>query len=270
MDDLSDVRDLYNGAWDVEADRLARHQLEADLTWRYIDECVSEASNVLEVGFGTGYYTFGLARRGHRVTAIDLSDEFARRCQSMAEKLGFAESINFQVGDARQMDAVESEEFDAVLLMGPLYHLVLEEDRLRALREAFRCLRPGGIILSSLISRFAVLADQIKKNPNWIDDQERVWSHIREGHRPDYVPRVGFRGYFVRTDEIAPLHQSAGFEMVKMAGVEPVISTDDESYNQLEGKRRELWLDLLYHVSGEESMIAGSRHILYVGRRPAT
>ena len=52
-----------------------------------------------------------------------------------------------------------------------------------------------------------------------------------------------------------------------VAGVEPAISADDESYNRLEGKQRKLWLDLLYEVSSEKSTIGASRHILYIGKR---
>ena len=72
----------------------------------------------------------------------------------------------------------------------------------------------------------------------------------------------------MRLDEIAPLHETVGFRTLKIAGVEPAISADDESYNTLEGKQRDLWLDLLFEVSAEKSMLASSRHILYVGQKP--
>ena len=73
---------------------------------------------------------------------------------------------------------------------------------------------------------------------------------------------------FVRLDEIAPMHETVGFRTLKIAGVEPAISADDASYNTLEGKQRDLWLDLLFKVSAEQSIVASSRHILYVGQRP--
>lgn len=68
--------------------------------------------------------------------------------------------------------------------------------------------------------------------------------------------------------EIAPLHEEAGFRTLVLAGVEPAISADDESYNRLEDTRRKLWLDLLYEISTEESIIAASRHLLYIGVKP--
>ena len=237
-----------------EANRLERHQLEAEITWRYLKLYLPPRGRLLEVGFGTGFYTFLLARRGYQITAVDLADEYVTRCEVRAEELDLSDRVDFRTGDARTLDGIPRGKFEAVLLMGPLYHLLLETDRRAALRSAYACLKPGGVILSALISRFGILGNLIKENSSWIENQEEVWSLARHGHRPADAPTGGFRGYYVRLDEIA--------------GVEPAISADDESYNTLEGKQRDLWLELLFEVSAEQSMVASSRHILYVGQRP--
>ena len=181
MDDLRDIRDMYNSAWDAESGRLERHQLEADITWRYLDRYLPPSGHLLDVGCGTGAYAFALAERGYRITAVDLAEELVSRCKSIAGELPRANRIDFQVGDARNLDGIRRGEFDAVLMMGPLYHLVVDADRTATLTAA------------------------------------------------------------------------------QIAAVEPAISADDESYNALDGKQRELWL--------EPSMLAASRHLLYVGRR---
>jgi hypothetical protein len=128
-------------------------------------------------------------------------------------------------------------------------------------------MRAGGILFSSFISRFGVLSDLIKNLPDWIEDQPKVRSLIAKGKRPDGYPRGGFRGYFAQASEIAPLHEALGFETLVIAGAEPVIAADDESYNKLQGKQRQLWLDLLYELSVEKSIIGASRHLLYIGRK---
>lgn len=262
---------MYNLAWEEEGARLSvRHQLEADITWRYLDLHLPPAGSLLEVGFGTGFYTFPLAKRGYHITAVDLADEYVARCRAKAIELGLSDQIDFRTGDARRLDGIPRGEFDAVLLMGPLYHLILETDRAAALRSVYECLKPGGVVFSALISRYGIVGHLMKKYPSWIEEQEEVWSIAREGHRPLDAPRHGFRGYYVRLDEIGPMHEAAGFKTLKIAGVEPAISADDESYNKLEGKQRELWLDLLFSVSEEESMVASSRHLLYVGQRSKT
>jgi hypothetical protein len=90
---------------------------------------------------------------------------------------------------------------------------------------------------------------------------------IASGKRPDGYPRGGFRGDFAQASEIAPLHEALGLQTLVVAGVEPVIAADDESYNKLQGNQRQLWLDLLYQLSVEKSVIGASRYLLYIGRK---
>ncbi len=269
MDDVSDIREYYNAGWDAEDDRLSRHRLEADLTWRYLDLYLPPRGRLLEVGFGTGFYTFTLARRGYRITSVDLAEAFVVRCKARAESLRLAEQTDFRTGDARTLDGVPCGQFDAVLLMGPLYHLVDEADRTMALRSAFERLKPGGVVLSTMLSRFGVIGDLIRKNPAWIENNDEVRSLIGNGHRPIDAPRGGFRGYFVRYEEVAPIHERAGFVTLEIAGLEPAISSHDENYNDLKGKQRELWENLLFEISSEQSIVASSSHILYIGQKPA-
>ena len=269
MDDVSDIREFYNAGWDAEDDRLTRHQLEADLTWRYLDHYLPSRGRLLEVGFGTGFYSFPLARRGYRITSVDLADEFVARCRARAEALGLVERTDFRTGDARTLDGIPRGQFDAVLLMGPLYHLVAETDRSMALRSAFERLKPGGVVFSTMVSRFGVIGDLIRKNPAWIESHDEVRSLISDGHRPNDAPRGGFRGYLVRYEEVAPTHERAGFHTLNIAGVEPAIASDDDSYNCLSGRQRELWRNLLFEISEEQSIVASSRHILYIGQKPA-
>ena len=268
-DDVSDISAYYNSDPDREHDRLARHQLEYDLTWRYLDQYLPARGSVLEIGAATGRYTLELARRGYAVTAVDLS---AALIHSARQRLAAADldgQVRFVVADARDLSQVTEREFDAVLLMGPLYHLVEAADRQTALHQAFDHLRAGGLIFSAFISRLGIMGDLIKNDPDWIEeDQAEVQGIITRGRRADDTRRGGFRGYFALVSEIAPLHEAVGFKTLIVAGVEPVISADDESYNKLEGKQRQLWLDMLHKLSTEPSIIGASRHLLCIGRKP--
>ena len=154
--------------------------------------------------------------------------------------------------------------------MGPLYHLIEEADRILVLKDAFERLREGGLIISAFISRFGTLSQLLKTNPSWIEDRAHVRSMLQRGQTPQItMPRVGFRGYLAHVSELAPLHEGVGFETLSVAGVEPVIAAEDESYNRLEGEQRRLWLELCStNISTEPSMIGASRHLLYIGRKP--
>ncbi|MCB9134451.1 MAG: class I SAM-dependent methyltransferase [Anaerolineales bacterium] len=267
LDDVSDIAKYYNDNLHGEHDRLIRHQLEYDLTWWYLDEYLPPKGRILEVGAATGRYTLELARRGYRVTAVDLSPVELETCRENVTREGLEEHVALVVADARDLGQVTERDFDAVLLMGPLYHLVEEADRRLALREVYARLREGGVLFSAFISRYGILGDLIRKVPEWIEYRADVESLFARGRGDDNAPPGSFRGYFATVGEITPLHEGVGFETIKLVGVEPAISADDESYNMLDGERRKLWLDLLYEVSTEPSILAASRHLLYVGRK---
>lgn len=266
-DDVSDIAAYYNDDPEREHWRLERHQLEYDLTLRYLDQYLPAEGSILEVGTATGRYTIELARRGYAITAVDMSSALLEECKKSTAEEGLENKIRFVVADARDLGEVTEKSFDAALLMGPLYHLIEQTDRKAALTEVFDRLRQGGILFSAFISRFGIMGDLIKDLPDWIEDRSAVRSHLERGRRPDYAPRGGFRGYFAKVSEIAGLHEAIGFETLTLAGVEPAISADDESYNRLEGKQRQLWLDLLYEMSTESSTLGASRHLLYIGRK---
>ncbi len=270
IDDVSDIATYYNNDPEREHHRLEKHQLEYDLTWRYLDQYLPPQGSILEIGAATGRYTLQLANRGYSLTAVDMSAELVEACRKSIVQEGLQKQVRLIVADARDLGELIEEEFDAVLIMGPLYHLIEESDRRAALQEAFDRMREGGIIFSSFISRFGIMGDLLKDLPDWIEERVEVRSLLERGKRPDDAPRGGFRGYFALFSEIAPLHEAIGFDTIAVAGVEPVISADDESYNKLQGKQRKLWLDLFYKLSTEKSILGASRHLLYIGKKKRT
>lgn len=267
-DDIRDIQNYYENSVESEDSRLERHQLERDITWLYFEEYLPISGNVLEIGAATGVHTLWMARRGYQITAFDLSQNELEFNKNRLVEHDLHHRIETRAGDARDLGDLPENGFDAVLMMGPLYHLVQELDRELAIDQAVRRLKPGGIFFSSHISRFGILGDLLKNVTGWIEETDEVRSIIQLGRDPvDYHQGV-FRGYFTTVEEIAPLHEKAGLETIVIAGVEPAISADDQSYNILEGQQRQLWLELLYSISRVPSMVASSRHILYIGQKP--
>ncbi len=268
-DDITDIVDFYNRNPEAEQERLECHQLEYDLTVRYLREYLPRRGTVLEIGSATGRYTRYLAARRYLVTAVDVSEVLIRKCRQGLIDEGLEANVRLMVADARNLAELKGAQFDAILLMGPLYHLIDLQDRELALRESVGLLREGGIFVSSFLSRFGIMGDLIKDKPQWIEDRKLVRSFMKNGKRPDSAPRGGFRGYFAKAHEIAPFHEAAGLQMLTLAGVEPGIAADDASYNKLGKERRRLWLDLLHNISKDKAILGASRHLLYVGRKMA-
>jgi S-adenosylmethionine-dependent methyltransferase len=266
-DDIGDIAAFYERGVAEEDARLARHQLEYDLTWRFLKRYLPAAGSILEIGAATGRYTVALCRLGYSVTAVDISAALLDRCRQRLAAEQLDDRAHLVAADARDLRAVPGTGYDAVLLMGPLYHLVFESDRVQALRQAIERLRDGGLLFSAFLSRLGILGDLMRRVPEWVERREEVRWLLDKGRRPDDQPRGGFRGYLARVAEIRPLHERLGLETVALAGIEPAISADDESYNRLQGTQRELWLDLLLEVSTDETTLGASRHLLYVGRK---
>jgi SAM-dependent methyltransferase len=266
-DDVTDIAAYYNRSLEGEHARLESHQLEHDLTWRYLERYLPKRGSILEVGAATGRYTLGLAKRGHAVTAVDMSEKLLDKCRHDITAAGLIKRVKFVLADVRDLTQVMENKFAAVLLMGPLYHLVYESDRKLALQQAWERLREGGILFSTFICRYGLFSELLKNDPEWITDRKDVRSVLSVGRDPDDHPRGGFRGYFAQASELAPLHESVGFETLVVAASEPIIAADDESYNKLQGRQRKLWLDILFEMSTQESLLGASRHLIYIGRK---
>lgn len=266
-DDISDIVRFYNSEPLKEHARLERHRLEFDLTLRNLRRCLPPTGRILEIGAATGRYTLELARLGYSVTAVDISSTLLDVCKTSLRENGLVERVDFVVADARDLSTVSGRDYDAVLLMGPLYHLVELSDRETALREALARLRTGGILCSTFISRLGIMGDLIRVIPGWVEDWQDVEVFLKDGRDPSDHDREGFRAYYARLEEIEPLHESLGLTTLALVGVEPAISADDESYNQLPEHLKPLWLDLFDRMSGEKSILAASRHLLYVGKK---
>jgi SAM-dependent methyltransferase len=265
-DDVSDIQAYYDGYVEQENGRLERHQIERDITWRYLDKYLPPRGKILEIGAATGAYTIPLARRGYSVTAVDFSPKLIDACKKRIAAEGLGKKVKCFVADARDLSGVPGGDYDAVLLMGPLYHLVLEEDRKKAVKEAFQRLKTGGIIFSAFISRYGIWGDIMMKVPFMIEAQADIKSIFQRGRDSDHPsPDIHFRAYFAKVSEAKALHQKAGFRTLALAGIEPVGIGADESYKSLEGTRRQLWLDLLFSISTEASIIGASCHLLYIG-----
>ncbi len=143
MDDISDIASYYNRNVIGESSRLGRHQLEHDLTWRYLRRYLPAQGKLLEIGAATGGYTVGLAQQGYSVTAVDISAALLENCRQRLAEAGLEQQVRLVLADARDLSSVAERDFDAALLMGPLYHLVLEADRMMALREVYARLKAG-------------------------------------------------------------------------------------------------------------------------------
>lgn len=115
-------------------------------TMRYIEKYLKPGMRVLEVGAGTGRYSHALARRGYQVDAVELT---ARNIDIFRQNTMPGENISVTQGTATDLRNFDTAAYDVTLLLGPMYHLFTEEDKLRALSEAIRVTKKGGVVFAA-------------------------------------------------------------------------------------------------------------------------
>lgn len=228
-------------------------------------------ATVLDVGGGPGIYSCWLAARGYRVHLIDPMPSHVEQARQASSRQPDAPVASLRVGDARRLEDADASA-DAVLLLGPLYHLTERTDRIQALREALRVLKPGGLLFAVGIGRFASflskLVDNVLGDP---DAQAIVERDLRNGQHRNPTDKDYFTtAFFHRPEELTSEVIQAGFDLVDLLGLEgPAWLLPDLERRWADGDERERLLETARAVEREPTLLGIHPHLLAVARRGA-
>ncbi len=252
---------LQGGASQIE---LVRSQ---EIITRYIPK---PPAIVFDIGGGPGVYAFWLAKQGYEVHLIDVNPLHIEQARQANLSQPDAPLTEMTVGDARSVKRADAS-VDVVLLMGPLYHLTEHEDRLAALREAHRLLKPGGFLFAAAISRYASLFDGLRlglfEDPAFGAIVERDLTdgqHRNPTNHPEYFTTA----FFHHSQELEAEIQESGFLYEKTLPVEGplwLLSHVIDNFNDQE--RRERFLALMRRIEDELSLLGVTAHLLAVARK---
>ena len=221
---------------------------------------------VADIGGGPGRYALELAERGYRVVHRDLVPLHVEQLRAAAREL--AERVDTAVGDARDLD-LDDGSVDAVLLLGPLYHLVEQDQRVRALREALRVARPGAPVIVSAISRWAprlhgFLAERLYERAAFFPDLVRVVEE--SGRLNDSVPGW-FTGYCHRPEQLREEVEAAGLVVEDLVGLEGLaFALSDLAERLADPAGRAAVLDSARAIERVPELLGLSPHLLVVAR----
>lgn len=270
VDPPSEIREHYESEI-VEAERLTRGvgRLEFARTQEIVRRHLSpHPLAILDVGGGAGTHAEWLAEDGHTVHVVDPIPNHVEQARRLT---GPQRRITAEVGDARSL-RVDDESVDAVLLLGPLYHLTDRADRVRALHEARRVVRPGGFVFAAAISRFASLLDGLSReflfDPGF---RSIVEQDLRDGqHRnPNRTPHWFTTAYFHDPSELPDEATAAGLECVEVLGVEGAAGWFGAVFDRWDDSTdREAILFAARAIEAEPSLLGASTHLLMVTKRP--
>lgn len=270
MNPLSEVVAYYERF--AEESRLAEgpSRLEFERTKELLLRMLPQRPcRIVDVGGAAGAYSAWLADLGYEVHLVDASarliDEARKR-----NALAFKPIASLSVADARSLPP-PADFADVVLVMGPLYHLTDANDRLKALGEARRILRPSGRIAVAAISRYASALDGLARNltvdPAFVRIRDRDLcdgQHRNDTNRPDYFTTA----YFHRPEDLVSELETSGFTDVRVFGVEGpawMLADFDARWND-PASRNEIMV-VARALEAEPAIVAASAHLLAIGTK---
>ncbi len=270
MENIKEVYDFYNNG--AEIDRLERGLgiVEFYRSKEIISQYITEKSTIYDIGGGIGKYSEWLAELGHDVTLIELAPTAVAYAKENMTTPYIAE-----VGDAREINK-PAESADVVLLMGPLYHLQNRNDRKKALNEAYRVLKKGGLLIAAGISKFSSTTWALSVYGNGCDfiDDDIYINMLKhelstgEHNRPKEYPFIIANAYFHTIDELRNEVRKSRFDVIDNHAVEGCVWITpnlDEKWQDAYSRNR--LLNIIHTTDHEETLMGLSPHFLVIGRK---
>ena len=258
-----DYLEEYYSQYDEEGRLLSQHgQVEYLTTQKYIHEYLADdkGKKILEIGAGTGRYSVSLAREGYAVSALELTEH---NIGVLLSKLDGTENIEVLRGNALDLSRFESGRFDLTLLLGPMYHLYSKEDKIRALSEAVRVTKRGGIIMVAYCMNEPTVVQyvfglgklgEILEGNMLTDD----WHCISE-------PKDLFE--LIRTEEIAELDRAVDAERLKLVATDGATNYMRPCIDAMDKDSFAKWVEFHLATCERQDLIGASHHTLDILRK---
>ena len=263
---MTELEEYYN-KFNEEKRLNSRHgQVEFRVSMKYIMEYLQECEKtgrakedikLLDIGAGTGRYSVAIANEGYDVTAVEL----------VKHNLGLLKAKNSSVkamqGNALRLKKLEDEQFDVTLLFGPMYHLFSEEDRLKALSEAKRVTKKGGIILVAYVmNEYGVLTYAFKeKHVMECVEQKRFTEDFHTISEPKDLYD------YVRLEDIDALNEKAGLERIKILSPDGPANYMRPFLNQLSDEEFEVFVQYQLATCERQDLVGAGAHTVDILRK---
>ena len=261
------IRTHYDADPQKEWDRLKkRHPYEKYITVRMMGRYIRPGSTILDIGGGPGHYSIYYAKQGHTVTLLDLSDENVRFAKKKARQYGV--KITAMQGDATDLSRFPDDSFDTVFLMGPLYHLLTEESRIRAVQEAKRVLKPGGYLFCSFILTFGGVVYSMREIQETIllPDLQELFECAASGE--SFSCESFTYAYMITIEDAKKLLASIpGLKTETVFSQEGILAPYRKSLSQSPKKIRTAWCDYALRFCEKEEYLAHAEHLMVVSKK---
>ncbi len=263
---MTELEEYYN-KFNEEKRLNSRHgQVEFRVSMKYILEYLQECENtgrekgdikLLDIGAGTGRYSVAIAQKGYDVTAVEL----------VKHNLGLLKAKNSAVkamqGNALKLKKLADEQFDVTLLFGPMYHLFSKEDRIKALSEAKRVTKKGGVILVAYVmNEYGVLTYAFKeKHVLECVEQNRFTKDFHTISEPKDLYD------YVRLEDINRLNEEVGLTRMKIISPDGPANYMRPFLNQLSDEEFEVFIQYQMATCERQELVGAGAHTVDILRK---
>ena len=238
-------------------DGLDRYrQITYRVTVHYLSKHVEPPpAHFLDVGCGTGRYALDLARCGYEVSLVDPSPSQLIEASDRIARAGLSRKVRQTLrADPTDLHHLPDAMYDAVLLLDALRRMPFEDDRTMAVAEAYRVLKPGGVIAAAFAGRYAPIRAVLNTAPT-----DTVG--LRPAHSADH--------YLAQAAEIPPFMAELGFATLDMVACESFAAGMQPTANSISDSAMfERWLTMLTDCATDPELLGAADTLLYVGKKP--
>lgn len=239
-----------------ENKRLDRRHgiVEYTTAMKYIKRYLKKFKNpqIIDIGAGTGKYSIELANMGYNVTAVELVKHNLMTIKENSTK------INTILGNAINLKKIKDNSYDIVILFGPMYHLISDEDKIKALNEAKRIAKPNGyIFISYYMNEYAIIKHGFMEKK------------IKESLKNDLVdknfhitPKKTDLYSMVRLEDINKYKNIVGLKRVKILSQDGPTDYIRKYINDLDDEEFSIYINYHLSICERKELLGSSSHIL--------
>ncbi len=245
--------DIFNEDSRLNHSKAAR--VEFLTTVHYIEKYLQEGDKILDIGAGAGEYSLYFARKGYKVSALELADA---NIAAFRKKLTPEDHIDLVQGNALDLSRYAENSFDIVLLFGPLYHLENEADKQNCISEAKRVCKNGGKIFFAFISNDFVFLTELAYNVNYFSSGDYDKKTFKLNNFPFVFHTVDAARALLAEGGIRVLHEVAADGASELMA-ERINKMTDEDYAQ--------YLRYHFYICEKPELFGMTNHFLFVGEK---
>ena len=257
METLDYLKNFYEN-YDEDSRLRSKHgMVEYLTTMRYIEKYITQNSRIIEIGAATGRYSHALAQKGYRVDAVELIEQNIEVFKSKTKE---GENISVVQGNALDLSDFEDNTYDITLLLGPMYHLFTKEDQQKALSEAVRVTKKGGMIFAAYCGNDATIVKFCfgKGKINIEPYKSTLIDPVT--FKADSTPEEIFALH--RKEDIEALTKSLPVSRIKFIGTDMAASYISDTVDGMDEETFNSFLNYHFYICERQDMVGVSDHFL--------